>query len=352
MPILSRDRKGTLNGQPVVYVSRRGGGHVPIPVDEDGHVPIDALKERHEGRPVENRMMDDSQVARVVRPAHLTPRQALGWWNRPGRSDIQGIDCPADAPITWQPKDRKGSKGRNGRYHPIDEKLAKAAANSVGVSYRAGTATAEYQAKVDSAYAKASDLKSRRNRLYWNEIDASADEYASRLAEATNRVNAELAGSIGITAAGPSGYDHRSGSDRSARVNRAFAELHACEDILAEMGRIGTGPISPSDPMAAEKLDARIAEAEEEQRIMKAINAYWRKHGSVIGCPEVPEKLQPIYDETFRSPGRESDKPYPDFELSGVRDRIKRLKANREKLLAGDGMEALRCSETTGRAGR
>ena len=83
-------------------ITRRNGKSVRIPVDDDGYVPVKALIERQEMRRPHAQLMDSFQTAKVVRPMKMTPEQAAPWFISPGRSDIQGIDAPADAIVTMR----------------------------------------------------------------------------------------------------------------------------------------------------------------------------------------------------------------------------------------------------------
>ena len=167
----SSNYRRTKDGQEYEYVRRRDGGYTQIPVGPDGYVPVEALMQRHLDRKPHVRMIDDTRVAKVVRPQQLTPVEAYPWWNAPGRSDIVGIDTPEDTPVTWARKPKKAPKpkakkpkggkveaepvppaqapalpapssgdyisGLNGRrYYTIDEDLAKRGLESSGTPRR------------------------------------------------------------------------------------------------------------------------------------------------------------------------------------------------------------------------
>ena len=60
----------------------------------------------------------------------------------------------------------------------------------------------------------------------------------------------------------------------------------------------------------------------------KKINAYFRKHGTVVGCPVLPEsdakRMQAELD-ALRERCPFHDVPFPSYELTSMRGRIKRL---------------------------
>lgn len=47
-------------------------------------------------------------------------------------------------------------------------------------------------------------------------------------------------------------------------------------------------PIASSDPLALEKLQARLDYLTAEQARMKRVNAWYRDHGTALGCPDLP----------------------------------------------------------------
>lgn len=68
--------------------------------------------------------------------------------------------------------------------------------------------------------------------------------------------------------------------------------------------------ISADDPQALEKLRARLEKLEEAQKEMRAVNAYYRKNGTLDGCPGLPPaEIDRLKAKMARSWHRE-DKPY------------------------------------------
>ena len=57
--------------------------------------------------------------------------------------------------------------------------------------------------------------------------------------------------------------------------------------IVDENGSTGMGGISADDPDAVKKLTAKLEKLTKAQESMKAVNAYYRKHKSLEGCPEL-----------------------------------------------------------------
>ena len=57
----------------------------------------------------------------------------------------------------------------------------------------------------------------------------------------------------------------------------------ALVDVLRQLA--GMGGISADDDRAVEKLEAKLAGLEVMQEEMKTVNAYYRKHKTLDGCP-------------------------------------------------------------------
>ena len=352
-----RNRKGELpDGTVVEYVQRRDGGYTPIPVGPDGKVPPDALMWRNSRRNTAAKMRDAAKVAKIVRPQDLTPSQAAPWWNSPGRSDIVGIDAPSDAAVTWVPAVRQAPKRKAGAdpakaapsaapapavtsggryYHHIDEDLAKCGLESYSWSrYQPGSATDNYRRTVDQVYDLAEKSKSTARPALHQEIDSLARRFAEQYGRWVNQKNRIDASNVSPMIAGPSRYNYKKRDNQTARADahwKEYERIMQIPDRIEELGRPDR-TVDIREAGAVDSLDAQIAKLEALQEQMKAVNAYWRKHGTLVGCPEIPENLQKPMEDAVRGPGRASEKPFEDFELSSNREKIKRLKKKRDDL--------------------
>ena len=355
VPEGSRNYRRTKDGQEYEYVKRRGGGHTPIPVGPDGYVPVEALRQRNDVRDPKARMLDGMQTARTVRPQQLTPAEALPWWNRPGRSDIVGIDAPSDAQVTWKRKERKPTKAGkrtaepepapekpkkaidiimedlqkddtfvqppqvvNGRwYYPINEELAKRGLESYSwSSYQPGSATESYRRTVDQVYDMAEQAKRTARPALHGEIDALARRFAEDYGKWVNTKNSIDASNVSPMIAGPARYNYKKRDRQTSRMEKHYDEYHrimAIPDKIRELGRPDRN-VSIREEGAVESIEDQIAKAEAEQERMKAANAYWRKHKTLVGCPAIPEKVQEMFTQKMMEGVRMcQDRPYPDY---------------------------------------
>ena len=174
------------------------------------------------------------------------------------------------------------------KYYPINEEAAKRAKDMNSFSdYQPGSATTSYRAMVDEDYAAAERQKARVDPMYHDKIDALVDRYARKLAENLNERNV-------IDARVPS--------------------------ILISGG--GNFPVT-------KKLEG----LESLQATMKAVNAYFRKHKTLDGCPELtPEQAEKLKADMAQSWHLDKSKPYPAYLLSNNNANIRRVRQRIEEL--------------------
>lgn len=98
--------------------------------------------------------------------------------------------------------------------------------------------------------------------------------------------------------------------------------------------------ISGDDPLALEKLSARLEGMKERHETKKKINAWWRKHKTMIGCPAISEEAAKKIDDDMKNHKFHIDIPFASYSLSNslaeikrIEERIKTISAQRE---AGD----------------
>lgn len=96
--------------------------------------------------------------------------------------------------------------------------------------------------------------------------------------------------------------------------------------------------IKSGDENVIEKLREKLEKLEEEQEKMKAVNAYYRKHKNLDGCPELTEEDIKKLKVEMKSDWHYEDKPYATYLLTNnnqnikrVSNRLKRLEAAKDK---------------------
>lgn len=96
--------------------------------------------------------------------------------------------------------------------------------------------------------------------------------------------------------------------------------------------------ISSDDPEAMEKLQSKLAGLQEGQAMMKAVNAYYRKHKTLDGCSELTPEVRQRIGNSW-SMGRYVGIPFPPYALSNNNAEINRIKKRLEALHTVDEME-------------
>lgn len=218
-------------------------------------------------------------------------------------------------------------------YYPIDEGTARAAHDMMSFrDYQPGSATAEYRALVDKAAALAEQQKKAVSSYYHDKLDALLDRYARQLADWTNAYNRNGASCPSVMISGGSNFPVRKKLKQNAREDSLWQQRQAIDAILDKIKGVGTGPVDLTDPHAREILTDQLDAARQTLDYCKAGNAYFRKHKTLRGygnlTDEQADKLTDPEDFGMRLYG----KPYPDYELTSLRGKIKRLEARLAEL--------------------
>ena len=91
-------------------------------------------------------------------------------------------------------------------------------------------------------------------------------------------------------------------------------------------------PISSGDSQALEKLTEKLDACRKAQEHMKAVNAYFRKHGTCQGFPDMPEAAAAKLDVRVQNAYSWDKQPFPSYELSNNNAEIKRLQKRIEEI--------------------
>lgn len=212
------------------------------------------------------------------------------------------------------------------KYYPINEGAAKRAQDMNSFyDYRPGSATAEYRAKVDAAYELGEQQKRRVDPMHHDKIDALLDRYARKLAENINQ-RYSIDGRVpSILIAGGSNFPVRQKNKQNAARDRNMGEYMEIEGILDKIRSTGMGGISADEALAVEKLEAKLEGLKAEQKSMKAVNAYYRKHKTLEGCPSLTADQAAQLQASMARDWRKDPVPYPAYMLSNNNANIHRV---------------------------
>ena len=209
-------------------------------------------------------------------------------------------------------------------YYPINEGAARRAKEANSFSdYSEGSATASYRRQVDKAVKIAEYQKGRVDPEYHDKIDALLDSYARKLADNINQANAIDASVPSVMIAGASNFPVRKKEKQNQRRDANMTEYTRIQGILEKIQSVGMGGITSDDPRAIEKLYAKLEAREKEQEKMKRVNAYYRKHNTLVGCPDLSEESAEKLTASMKT---FDHAPYPGWALSNNNANIRRLR--------------------------
>ena len=237
-------------------------------------------------------------------------------------------EAPAQtAPEKETPEQKEAAPEVSVKYYPINEAAARRAKEMNSYSdYKPGTATAEYRHYVDEAAEIAARQKKRVDPSFHEKIDSLLDTYARKLADNMNKGFAIDSRVPSILIAGGSNFPVRKKEKQNAARDRNMEEWWEIEGLLDKIRSTGMGGISADDPQAVQKLESKLAKLEQAQETMKAVNAYYRKHKTLDGCPHLsPERIENLKADMSNG-WRVEDKPYPTWALSNNNAEIRRVK--------------------------
>ena len=212
-------------------------------------------------------------------------------------------------------------------YYPINEDAARRAKEAMSYdSYKPGRATAEYRSYVDKAAEVAARQKKRVDPSFHAKIDGLLDTYARKLAANMNK-GYEIAARVpSILIAGPANFPVRKKQKQNAADEKNMQEFSEIQGLLSKIRSTGMGGISADDPNAISKLQSKLAKREALQETMKAVNAYYRKHKTVDGCPHLTAAQIEQMKAGLSSDWRANPKPFETYQLSNNNAEIRRLK--------------------------
>ncbi|WP_066688444.1 hypothetical protein [Christensenella intestinihominis] len=219
------------------------------------------------------------------------------------------------------------------KYYPIDEEAARRAkqANSF-YDYTPGSATAEYRAMVEEAATLAERQKQRVDLMHHEKIDRLLDRYARKLAENFNERSAIDARVPSILIAGGSNFPVRQREKQNMARDRNMGEYMEIQGILEKIRSTGMGGISADDRQAVEKLKKKLDDMQQTQLLMKSVNAYYRKHKTLDGCPHLEAEQIGNLKTSMANDWRKEPVPYPAYLLSNNNQNMRRVRQRIEEL--------------------
>ena len=250
-----------------------------------------------------------------------------------------GYEAPAQPQEAQEPPQQEAPEqpvkepAASDYYYSINEGAARRAKEMNSFSdYKPGSATAEYRHYVDEAFALAQEQKKRVDPMYHEKIDSLLDTYARKLAANMNHGYEIDARVPSILIAGGSNFPVRKKEKQNAARDSNMQEWQYIQGLLDKIRSTGMGGIRQDDPQAIPKLQKKLDGLEKAQETMKAVNAYYRKHGTLDGCPHLsPENIENLKAD-MASGWHYEKKPFQSWELSNNNAEIRRVRQRIESL--------------------
>ena len=244
-----------------------------------------------------------------------------------------GYEAPAASEPEPTPEQPTKEPAPSDYYYSINEGAARRAKEMNSYSdYKPGSATAEYRHYVDNAFEIAQAQKKRVDPMYHEKIDSLLDTYARKLAANMNHSFAIDARVPSILIAGGSNFPVRQKEKQNAARDSNMQEWQYIQGLLDKIRSTGMGGIRQDDPQAIPKLQKKLDGLVKAQETMKAVNAYYRKHGTLDGCPHLsPENLEKLKADMV-SGWHYEKKPFQSWELSNNNAEIRRVRQRIESL--------------------
>lgn len=217
-------------------------------------------------------------------------------------------------------------------YYPIDEATARRANEMNSFSeYKEGRTTARYKAEVNEV-AEIAEEQAERKPEYAAEIERLLNTFSRRLAEWYNENSRIETMCPSILVSGGSNFPVRKKERQNARRDAHMAKYAEIRKLVEKMRSIGTGGIQSGDEDAISKLGKKLETRVKMQETMKEANAWWRKHGTLDGCPCLSESVIAEVKADMARGWRASAEPFQSYSLTNNNSENRRLRERIEEL--------------------
>nr|DAW41939.1 MAG TPA: hypothetical protein [Caudoviricetes sp.] len=211
-------------------------------------------------------------------------------------------------------------------------------------SYQQGSATSSYNASVDQFDKNVNELIQRYGNNAtltdkdWEEVYSIADRYAPNLEKYTDETNRNEASYPSWFISGPARYNVKKNEALMSR-SRALYENNADrinpDDnvYLKKIKSILTNAsIKSNDDAATAKLQDKYDKLKAELENGKAMNAYFRKYGTIKGFPGVSDKTAQEFLEAREREPYFNKQPYAAYHMTNVNAELRRIQARIDTL--------------------
>lgn len=246
------------------------------------------------------------------------------------------LTAPASAVKAMKKMPVKKEEGRyfTSKRYDISEDAARYAKEMTSLfAYKEGSATAGYRAKVESFDENVNKLFEKyKNNDALTETDREralriAERYSRRLAESTNKINRIEGSYPSWFVSGPANYNTKKHERKMSALDAAYKEMPQEREYLRKIQAIlSNRAIASGDENATGKLQKKLKDLEAEQERDKAMNAYFRKHKTIVGFEGISEREAKAWQEKHDSGDYFARVPVYPWQLSNRNAEIRRLK--------------------------
>lgn len=211
-------------------------------------------------------------------------------------------------------------------------------------SYQQGSTTSSYNASVDQFDKNVNELIQRYGNNAtltdkdWEEVYSIADRYAPNLEKYTDETNRNEASYPSWFISGPARYNVKKNEALMSR-SRALYENNADRIdpdnnvYLKKIKSILTNAsIKSDDSNAVEKLQAKYDALKSEVERGKALNAYFRKHGTLKGAEGISDATAQKFAEDHEREPYFHRQPYAAYRLQNANQELHRIQGRIDDL--------------------
>ena len=207
--------------------------------------------------------------------------------------------------------------------------------------YLNGTATEIYKRNVNRVYDIVEEIAEEKPNLL-EKAKYMADKYSRKLATYYNDFYRNEASCPSVLIAGAGNFPTRKKEKQNNRRDKLMDEWKYLENYEIKIRNLLTmkQAIKSGDENAIELLEAKLEQLQEEQDIMKNVNVYYRKNGTLDGCPDLTDVQIEKLKEDMKQGWHMGNKPFESFHLSNnsaaIRSTQKRLESLKKSKEAGN----------------
>lgn len=216
-------------------------------------------------------------------------------------------------------------------YYPINESTARTAKHMNSFSeYKEGEATEEYKYYCDKVYNILDQIREQKPTLA-EKAEGMAGRYCKKLAEYYNDYYRNETSCPSIMISGGSNFPVRKKEKQNSRRKAIMDTWNYLQGYSAKIENLLTQeqPILSKDENAIQLIIDKITTLEETKETMKAINKYYKQHGTIDGFTGNVTKELKRHIEFMENQGWNKGRI---FDTTNTNAEIKRLQARLETL--------------------